>query len=95
MLHIHVYGLPPLAYRNLKERIDMILQMLDLQAEAVTTIHPEEIKTESCDGEHAVMPYVRIGTTEPDKIMLIVSAFREAKLHMSVEWSLIQGLIIR
>jgi len=76
---------------EMKELIDRIMQTLNLQGDAITSI--VETKPESCDGERKPMPYLWVRSTSKEEVLRIINAFKAFDLKEDVEYDVIGGFI--
>ena len=91
MPNIHICGFTPEGAREMKELVDATVQGLDLGADAVTSIH--SMVVESCDKERTLSPYLHVYATDRDEVKKIVAGLKTAKVHVDVEFSVIDGFI--
>lgn len=73
-------------YRKYKNRIDAVLQKMELGEDAVTTFLPGSL-VESCDGKRTSMPYLKIFNSNPEQTEKIVVNMAVSGLFFDIEKS--------
>lgn len=76
---------------GIKRFIDALMQELDLQDEAITSIIT--MRAESCDGKKESRPYLCVRGTNNRQIFPIIDKFKEVGLRLDLEWEVIGGFI--
>src|SRR5665647_937059 len=78
--------------RELKDFIDELMQEMDLQDDAITSI--VETRPESCDGKNKRKPHLWVRSTDKEEIFRIIELFKEKGLRQDLEWDVIGGFIL-
>lgn len=76
---------------KLKQRIDIVMQKMDLAEDAITSI--VTMRAESCDGKRTPMPYLQLCGTDRKELLRIIRAFKKNGIRADIEWSQIDGFV--
>ncbi|KKP94888.1 MAG: hypothetical protein UR99_C0034G0002 [Candidatus Moranbacteria bacterium GW2011_GWD2_36_12] len=84
MPNIGIHGLHPREFSQaLKKRIDICMQKIGLDSDAITEIYDTNV--ESCNGKNMKMPYLRIFSPEFTLVLKILEGFSRCKIYVDVE----------
>lgn len=91
MANIECRGFSQGEKKILKPKIDAVLQSLGLGKESITDFFYDD--PQSCDGQETSKPYLRVCSDTMAEILLIIDAFKAAKIGLDCEMLVLNGFI--